>query len=256
MMNWRQFLSAVFLIFSISFAFALDFSVETHYDTFDRTKTSGTIGFSFTLTEQLTNTAFIDANLLYKNAGQYAAYCTGNLKAGIASLGAGVIYDIYNQVITPGLITDAEIKLGKSVLAGGTYFITFTPENIFKDYAQQASGFLRVKLANTYLTSGYEYRQVKIQNLKNISHGTTFDILAYDTNSPITMGLSSAVKIFLSEADASYFDFTINAGGSFEIDTKTFGSYFIKAGANIFTFSAATQKVPFNISIGARFKAE
>ncbi|HPX25461.1 MAG TPA: hypothetical protein PLG87_01540 [Treponemataceae bacterium] len=75
-------------------------------------------------------------------------------------------------------------------------------------------------------------------------------------NSPINLGLNSTIKLFFDEADAEYFDFTIDAGASFEIDTKKYGAYFIKAGANVFTFTAATPKVPFNISIGARFNAE
>ncbi len=255
-MNWKQFLSTIILFSSFSLVSALEFSVQTHYDTFDRTKTIGTIGFSFTLQEQLTNTTFINANLLYKNAGQYSAYCTGNLESRFLTMGGGVIYDIYNQVITPGLVADVTMKFGEAVFLGGSYFITFTPENIFKDYAQEGSAFLRTKLANTFLTSKYEYRHVKNNDLKKVSHGTSFDVLAYDTNSPITMGLSSSVKIFIDEAVPDYFDFTIDAGGSFEYDTKKFGAYFIEASANVFTFTAATQKVPFSISIGARFKAE
>lgn len=256
MMNWKQFFSSIFLFSLLSIASALDFSVETHYDTFDRTKETGTVGFSFTLQEQLTNTTFIDANLLYKNAGQYAAYCTGNVETGFLALGGGVIYDIYNQVITPGLVADMKMKLGKAVLIGGSYFITFTPENIFKDYAQEASVFWRTQLINTYLTSKYEYRHVKINDLKRFSHGANFSILAYDMNSPINLGLNSTIKLYFDEADSKYFDFTIDAGASFEFDTKKFGAYFIKAGANVFTFTAATQKVPFSISIGARFIAE
>lgn len=255
-MNWRQFLSIIILILILSSVWALEFSIESHYDTFDRTKQTGTIGFSFTLQEQLTNTAFIDANLIYKNAGQYAAYCTGNVKAGSLSLGGGVIYDIFNQVITPGLVADVNMRLGKAVTLGGIYFITFTPENILKDYAQEGSAYITTKLINTYLTSRYQYRHIKILNSRRFSHGTSFEILAYDINSPINLGLNSSVKIFFDEADDAYFDFTIDAGASFEIDTKTYGAYFITAGANIFTFTAATQTVPFSISIGARFNAE
>lgn len=255
MRNWKQFFCLIILFSTITLISALEFSAETHYDTYDTSKDNGNIGFSFTLQEQLTNFTFINANLLYKNAGQYTAYCTGNIERGFFEAGGGILYDIYNQVITPGVMADMKLKLGKAVLIGGSYFITFTPENIFKDYAQEASLFWRTQFKNSYITSAYEYRQVLIQDLRKYSHGGQIAILAYDENSPVTVGLNSTVKLLFDEADSKYLDLTIDAGASLELTTEKFGSYFIKAGANVFSLSALNQKMPFCVSIGARFNA-
>lgn len=256
MMNWKQFLSILILILGTGTVGSLEFTAQTHYDTFDQTKTIGKIGFSFELQEQLTNISFIDATLQYKNAGQYVAYCTGNAKFSFLTFGGGIIYDIYNEIITPGIIGHAEINMGKAVALGGSYYVTVTPENIFKDYVQDVSTFFTIKLINTVITSGYNYRHIKLNNLKKYSHAGTLDIIAYDINSPIIMGLNSNVRIFFDEADIDYLDFVIDVGGSIEYDTRKFGSYFINGSANIFTFKTTTKVVPFSISIGARFTAQ
>ncbi len=256
MMSWRQFLSTAVFFLLISNIAALEFSIESHYDTFDQTKKAGSLGFSFSLQEDLTNITFIDVKLLYKNAGQYAAYCKGNVKAGFMHFGGGIIYDIYHQTITPGLVTDMKIQLGKLISLGGIFFITFTPNNILQDYAQEGSAFITTQLVNAYFTSRYQYRHIKIDDNKKYSHGVNFEVIAYDFNSPINLGLNSTLTLFFDEANSDYFNLNMDVGAHFEIDTKKFGAYFIKAGANVFSFTAVTQTVPFNISIGARFYAE
>lgn len=248
----RPFILFLIFAFYAATAFSMDFELEAHYDTYPTIDTEDdfNIGVSCRFSEQLKNNLFIDANLIYKKANKYLAYCAGRISYNRFSFRTGIALDLRESVFTPGVLISCDFRLFKILSITTNLLTTFSMDNIMVGSVFDSEAGVIFHLRNSNVKLVYNYRK-ELEDEYNLSyHYGVFDLITYESGFPFRIGLNAKGGYLLDTRDAEYFDFVIEAGARLEFVSARHGSYFIAGSANVFKYSDLEAPITFAISAG------
>lgn len=248
----KKFFAITILLLSFPL-FAMEFEFQGHYDNYPTLNGKDfNIGASFRFSEQLKNQVFIDANLSYKNANQYLAYCAGRLTFKNFTLRSGIALDIQDSKISPGFLVTFDTRIFKFLSITTNLLTTFASEDISKGSIFDTDDGVIFHLKNSNVKLTYNFRREIEDSFYITNHFGVFDLLTFESGFPLRIGLAIKGGLY-QDSRKEENDITIEASGRLELVTRRHGSYFVSGGARVFKKSEQGVPIPFHVGAGARF---
>lgn len=238
----------------VSSLYAVSIEIQGHYDTYESLYNKPyNIGLSLAFSEQVKNNFTVDANLDYKYAGKYLAYCSGSATFGKFFGRAGVAMDLREFKISPGFLLTLDYRLWKPLSVMGDLLITLSPEDITLGSVFDAKGGIVFHFTNQKAKLLYNFRRELEKDYMLTYHYGVIDITGFESGFPFRMAVFVKGGAYLDTRVSGPRDVKIEAGGRFELVTKKAGAYFIAGEANVFQLSTMSSPLTFAVSAGFRF---
>ena len=174
------------------------------------------------------------------------------------AIGGGFFYDILGASISPGFVADTRIYLNDKNIIGLSYYASFSPENLAKNFTHNGKFYL--DLQNKYASfEGFaNISYILSQEAPyNLIFTSGCDITGFDEKSFLNIGLISSSDLYLNTEEVFNLDLIFRLGGKILLNIGNFGTYFFVYESNLFRMSERIQNVPsYNMHIGARFRVE
>lgn len=247
----------IFFLFELIYLSALDFGFTTSFLNYNSINYDPSFAISFDIKENLANELAIEAKLSQSDIKTYTAQSTAHYRILFFSLGGGIMYDIRDSIIAPGFIADARLYF-KNNHFGISYYASFSPENLLKNFSQNAEFYIFIQNNLSSLSSSTNISYIQSDLLPyNLILNSSTEISARNEKLPIMLGMLISHDILTNTDSLLNLDLSFRLGGKFTLNLKKMGSYFICYEANVFRLSDTIQNTPsFNIHFGAMFKLE
>lgn len=241
------------LLFIILPIFSLEIELQGHYDNYpvEYSDKNTNIGLSCRFSEQLKNLLFIDANLMYKNAGKYLAYCAGRLSINKIKLRCGIALDIRNTDVTPGFILSFDTKLLKFSSLTSNLLITYTTQDISKGSVFDGDAGIIIHLKNSNVKMLFNFRRELENTFMTTYKYGVLDLTTYESGFPLRIALTAKIGTKTDSRSADTKNLSLEVGGRLELVTIKHGAYFIGGNASLFEKNKL-DKTPFAVSVGTR----
>lgn len=245
-MKLKTTLLFILLLNSVSL-FAIDFEAKVIYDTFSA---ENKVGVDFSFSEGLSNFTFVDAKLQHRENNNYFAYCAGRLQLKDLSWSLGMGFDIQDNQMVPGFLSNLHWKFSKKMSLTGNIFTGFSRENLYENLLLDVeSGFI-VHTENNNTKIAYNFRRSRITSNEKQYHSGIISLLAFEKGLPFRIGLDTRFCVLLEKINPEDFKLFVDVGGKIEFHTLKFGYYTIGGKARILDFSQTNTPLQFAIFAG------
>ncbi len=258
MIKKKIFICIIFSFISFLPVFSLDFGFTSHFLDFSSAQYEPSFALSFDITEEIASGIEIGAKILQSGKHNYTAFSTADFAFSFFHLGGGIMYDIRDALISPGIIVDARAKFKKESFLGLSYYASFSPENLAENISQNGKIYLSSKNTNASLEAFADITYVQIQEVKhNLILTSKTEIMGFDEKTFIAVGLLFSSELSINTDMLLELDLAFRLGGKIAFNFKKWGDYFFTYESNLFRLSEKIQNIPsFNIHCGARFRID
>ena len=248
--------SVLFFCCTIQF-FAVDMELGFQWDTYSSAKEYGVPGFSFLLTENLSENIKMSANIENLYALNYNAKAGVEISGKYFMIAPSFLFALRSGKISPGISLNGMINFGSLIsLAAYTNF-AFSPSYFSSNSLIDVKSAIIFHTKNSDIELSYKYAATFNSSGTDSNHSAKLDVLAFEYGFPFKIDIFFGAGGYKESYDASYFDLDVDVGGALLFDFQKGGRYTLKGECEPFRMlRTSEEKVPFAISLTVGFTLE
>lgn len=249
------FISVLFSLLASSFAVTLEAGFQ--WDTYNSEKEKGVPGFTFDISEQLSENFSMIATIDNLYALNYNAFCGASFFTEKFYFSTAFMFALRNGSLAPGVMLETGFDIGKLVSFEIESDFAFSPSDFSSNSLIYIEGDVIFHSKNSDLTLKYTYDHVFTSDGFENKNSGLIDILAFEEGFPFKIGIFFGAGAEQHSYDTSYFDLGINVGGNMLFDFGKGGTYILKGESEVFRLlRTSEEKIPFAVSFSTRFDIE
>ena len=248
----------LFSVLSFSQLFAVDMDIGFQWDTYNPLKEKGVPGFSFCLSEALSENIKMMAKIDNLYGLNYNALAGVEIAGKVFEIAPAFLFALRSGAISPGVSLDGKINFGEKFSIGLLTDFAFSPKDFSKNSLMDLEGQLCFHTKNSDITVSYKYHHIfKAENVFHNVNSAKIDILAFEEGFPFKIDIFFGAGGYKHSDDATFFDLTVDVGGSLNFDFGKGGRYVLKGEAQPFKMlRTPEEKMPFAVSLAVGFTIE
>ncbi len=246
------------VLFSLNFAIsAVDFEVGFQWDTYHPEKEKGVPGFTFDISEKLSENFNMFATIENLYALNYNAAAGGSFFTDNFNLSAAAFFALRSGKFSPGIMLDTSVTIKDFVTFALESDFAFSPNDFSENSLMLIIGGIIFHTKNSDLTLQYKYdHYFKTAGFEN-KHSAKVDILAFEKDFPFKIGVFFGAGGEKHSYDPAFFDLSVDVGGTMIFDFGKGGSYILKGESEVFRMLRTNEeKIPFAVSFAVGFTIE
>ena len=253
----KRFIFFAILFSLITSGFAVTLEAGFQWDTYNPAKAKGVPGFTFDISEQLSENFSMIATIDNLYALNYNAFCGGSFFTENFYFSVAFMFALRNGMLSPGIMLETGFDIGKVVSFEIEAGFAFSPSDFSSNSLIYIEGDVIFHSKNSDLTLSYTYDHVFTSNGFENRNSGLIDILAFEEGFPFKLGIFFGAGAEQHSYDTSFFDLGISAGGNMIFEFGKAGTYILKGESEVFRLlRTSEEKIPFAISFSTKFEIE